>query len=1561
MKKVYFFLLLLLIAEFSNAANITWTNANGTGLWNDAGNWSATVPGPADLAIFNTTSTDDCLININVNVRGIALQTGYTGTVTQGAGFRLTVGTQDVFLAEGAFIGGDSPIDMNDGNFVIRGGRFVSTSDTLFLDVNLVVTDSGLFYHNSGTIKFNDGANRAINVNSRDTLFNMVVEPTANNLNVDINTSDTLRVLNKLILNQGRMRRGVMEVEDSLILNPNYDLGNAQIWLVGAGNSEIFVNGDVGSHPYIVAKDNATDEVTVSNQLGATIDWGATNDRLLISSGVLNLTEAADLDFNEIELLSAGTLIASNGETRCFGGWDNQGGTFDAQQGTWIWDFNTNRNYRSTVVDTFYNFIYEPIGDRELRMLADDSIFVANRLALFDGRVQFGNLLLSDTSFLFSTYDNGTADLWFVGSGHAQFFIESAVGRFNVFVRKANTTDTVYFRALNGNTLNIGETDRDLTIQEGILSLAKVDTADLDFSDIFIQSGAALEASNGLTRYQGSWSNQSGSFYANQGSWIWDNPADRNFVTTVVDTFFNFNYNPLSNRRLNMAIDDSIYIDNKLELSNGRLQAGQLLVHDTAYLYATYDDGNADLRFVGTKTSNFIIEAAQGNFDKFIVKDNPDDTVFYQPLSGNSLTIGETDRDLTIQEGVLSFALVDSVDLDYGDLNIETGAQLQASSGTTTYQGNWNNQGGLFNANGGNWIWDNTGDRNYTSTQVDTFFNFIYEASDNRRLRLQANDSIYIENKLELINGRIQTGQLLAHDTAYLFATYDDANADLYFVGTKTSNFIIEAAQGNFDKFIRKDNPTDTVFYQPLSGNSLTIGETDRDLRIEEGVLSFDLVDTADLDYRNIFIEAGAQLQASPGLTRYQGRYNNIAGEFDHNEGTWIYDLRGDRSFTSHQVDTFFRMIFEPISGNHDLSITAGDGFAVEQALFLNQAGIFNGTIYILDSLEINPNYDNNGSADLYFEGPQDGTIVANSSDGNHDYYINKSNSALKVEVVNEAGGQLIFGNTNQNIILQEGRLEFPSNDTINSQFINTNLFLGSTYQMPSGTMFFRGNWDNDQGKVEANGGNFIYRPSSNRNYSTTEVDTFFNFTYNSNGNRSLTMGANDTIRVENELVLINGRLRAGVISALGNVTVESGYDGDNGQADLQFSGPNPQTFSLTGGTDRMDGDILFDKSVAEDVTLNSLFDVDRGGQSITFNKGYLVTTQTNTLFIDGSHAMIGANDSSFVKGPVTKRGNQTFTYPIGDTIYAPLAISNVTNGSAQFRAEYIRKNPELDGFDVDMLEAGLNNVSIIEYWQLDRLATTASCRVNLSWRPNSAVDIPAELSVARWNSTSMQWENEGNNATTGDANNGTVTSSLINTFSPFSLASTTVNNPLPVTYKYFEAIGLSNMNLLEWTTVSEVNANYFEIEKSKDGKVWEALGIIAANGNSNAEINYRFTDFDIDHSVAYYRLKQYDFDGSFEYSEVRAVNRNHTQQTELNIYPNPVANGVVTLSINDFSNAAPTIRIVGINGMVVMEKRLNTSFNQRIDLDVSQLSKGTYFVRVEGFQEVITEKLIIL
>jgi len=116
--------LALIFSQSTIAATRTWTGLGATNNWNDAGNWSGgAVPGAADIATFDATSSKNATMNVAVNVAGVSIGAGYGGTITQAAGITATVGATGWTQAGGTFTGGTAAFTVN-GPFSVAGGCF---------------------------------------------------------------------------------------------------------------------------------------------------------------------------------------------------------------------------------------------------------------------------------------------------------------------------------------------------------------------------------------------------------------------------------------------------------------------------------------------------------------------------------------------------------------------------------------------------------------------------------------------------------------------------------------------------------------------------------------------------------------------------------------------------------------------------------------------------------------------------------------------------------------------------------------------------------------------------------------------------------------------------------------------------------------------------------------------------------------------------------------------------------------------------------------------------------------------------------------------------------------------------------------------------------------------------------------------------------------------------------------------------------------------------------------------------------------------------------------------
>ena len=152
---------------------------------------------------------------------------------------------------------------------------------------------------------------------------------------------------------------------------------------------------------------------------------------------------------------------------------------------------------------------------------------------------------------------------------------------------------------------------------------------------------------------------------------------------------------------------------------------------------------------------------------------------------------------------------------------------------------------------------------------------------------------------------------------------------------------------------------------------------------------------------------------------------------------------------------------------------------------------------------------------------------------------------------------------------------------------------------------------------------------------------------------------------------------------------------------------------------------------------------------------------------------------------------------------------------------------------------------------------------------------------------------------------------------------------------------------ILNWRTATEINNDYFTIERSSNGREFEEIAKINAAGNSSDINNYIAVDEDPYEGVSYYRLKQTDFDWKYEYFDLVTVNISNV--TDLKVYPNPV-NSEMTISMRSkIDNSLVKLNIYNTQGELILqqEKFLIEGMNT-VEINMADYAQGLYFVSLE-------------
>lgn len=195
-----------------------------------------------------------------------------------------------------------------------------------------------------------------------------------------------------------------------------------------------------------------------------------------------------------------------------------------------------------------------------------------------------------------------------------------------------------------------------------------------------------------------------------------------------------------------------------------------------------------------------------------------------------------------------------------------------------------------------------------------------------------------------------------------------------------------------------------------------------------------------------------------------------------------------------------------------------------------------------------------------------------------------------------------------------------------------------------------------------------------------------------------------------------------------------------------------------------------------------------------------------------------------------------------------------------------------------------------------------------------------------------------------------------------FSIVRLSGDDPVPVEFTSFSSIVSGNNILLEWNTATETNNSGFEIERKTINKNFEYVGFVSGAGTTTEPRSYSFTDYQLSSGTYVYRLKQIDYDGSFEYSnEVEAeVIAPSIYSLEQN-YPNPFN---PTTNI-DFSIAEAGIVKIAVYNMLGQEVKLvldefKETGSHKIQFNASALTSGVYFYKLETANFNQTRKMIL-
>ncbi|NLA24695.1 MAG: T9SS type A sorting domain-containing protein [Bacteroidales bacterium] len=422
----------------------------------------------------------------------------------------------------------------------------------------------------------------------------------------------------------------------------------------------------------------------------------------------------------------------------------------------------------------------------------------------------------------------------------------------------------------------------------------------------------------------------------------------------------------------------------------------------------------------------------------------------------------------------------------------------------------------------------------------------------------------------------------------------------------------------------------------------------------------------------------------------------------------------------------------------------------------------------------------------------------------------------------------------------------------------------------------------------------------------------------------------------------------------------------DSGKGQVQFSGNSKQ--SIFSGGDYF-ADVLFDNITLGSNDIELLDNMQIEGEAI-FNNGIVNLNSFNLNFGDTASSVV-STDESFVNGIVTKTGQSAFVFPVGEVgeedgvpyaVCGPVGIDAPSTPS-NISAEYFFAKPPFNNWKEGMCDLEeMHNASGVEYWMLNSDGDHPD--VTLYWLDGdrSGIIDASKLVVAHYDDDVNQdcWNNKGGSIVFADEVPVAVKSEIpFLSYSPITFGTITHINPLPVELIEFVAeCDSDNSVKIEWITATEINNDYFVLERSFNTKDWIKIDKLAGAGNSNTSQVYNIEDNNINGTV-YYRLLQVDYDGQNSYSKTIQTNcYNWNVEPRISVYPNPF-NNLIKLNLYDFEEECANIEIVDLFGQVLINSEVNLQGNETsLDLFLGDLPPAVYILRVKTSSGFIIKRI---
>jgi hypothetical protein len=450
-------------------------------------------------------------------------------------------------------------------------------------------------------------------------------------------------------------------------------------------------------------------------------------------------------------------------------------------------------------------------------------------------------------------------------------------------------------------------------------------------------------------------------------------------------------------------------------------------------------------------------------------------------------------------------------------------------------------------------------------------------------------------------------------------------------------------------------------------------------------------------------------------------------------------------------------------------------------------------------------------------------------------------------------------------------------------------------------------------------------------------------------------------------------------------------YNG-NSNGVFEHHGPSSQTFinngtynALTGHADQFLGplgaaggqeiggsvrpfffNLLLNNGATDNINITNTDGANVRGTA-TFSNGITTTIrnihQAGALrFEDGAIYTGGNIDAQHVNGYVSKTGTQAFTFPVGSgtdirtlSVSAPAASNEIS--VAWFSGDPSSITDPSDGNTHSTISVvgPVLTVSKTGFWDWIPVAgSDDGLTVTVSTPDLSAFAIPTDLRLVGWNGT--QWIDISGTATaSGNSENSTVSGTIPAGSTITAIGIGSVSFVLPVHFASFSVTARDCSPVVRWSTATEDNNDYFEVQRSDNGSGFVAIATLQGAANSSVFRQYEYIDLNPLPGNNFYKIRQVDKDGNNSYTQINSILIDCGGKTGVKVYPT-VSSTTVTVQLPETYKKAK-LSLVDITG-----RQMNVAIqgsNQQKTVNLNSLPAAQYFLLIVNNGEMQTFKIL--